>query len=166
MLVEYLQCLLCRRQTRLSECYFSFNLCSAVLAPAVCLNPLPASLHVNILYIKDEFHLFSEFSNCQCERSTHAQTHAWRLHARQQLLSKFDLIFLNDLFGANLHTRRNAENIQDDTWGFLCLTHWPPAFFLMIYSYSPSNLSEVCSIYDLAHITSTPANSAFFFFLP
>lgn len=28
------------------------------------------SLHVNILYIKAEFHLFSKFSNCRSERST------------------------------------------------------------------------------------------------
>lgn len=130
------------------------------------------SLHVNILYIKGEFHLFSKFCNCQCERST-CVTHA---------ASNTHLILITPL------RRLRANSSQVFTWFFsmICLKltiyarrrSWKYTgrhivmFFpfkpltscvllYMIYSCSPQNLSEVCSIYDLAHITSAPTKRFF-----
>lgn len=105
------------------------------------------SLHVNILYIKGEFHLFSKFCNCQCERST-CVTHAasnthlilitplWRLRANS--CSQVFTWFLSMIcLKLTIYARRRSW-IFSSSWCFFPFKPLTSCVLLyMIYSCSP-----------------------------
>lgn len=102
------------------------------------------SLHVNILYIKGKFHLFSKFCNCQCERST-CVTHAasnthlilitplWRLHSNSSQV--FTWFFLMICLKLTIYARRRSWKYTGrHIVMFFPLSHWPPVFFFIWFT--------------------------------